>query len=317
MGRLRIASIGVAGALALAFSGCGSSSGPLNTSPNGYLMSASDGSWYVFIEVQNGVGTADSVAYSSAANQVAVNHGSVTLSNGLIDFTGIANISFFSGGCNCQYQLTGNNLIVSIPTTSGLQQASFQPADVAQYNADVQALNAEQQQSAAAASASASAAAAASASASRLGQAQALALLLADIPSGGPSLSQISDGTMSGQPNSAQIGFASASNTYRIEDDVVLDASIQSAGVDYPQLRDAARQQVAQLSLLSSPNSLGHPANEYIGRNSAGYSEIAITFQHGPVICVILFVDSSGTVGQGFAIAVAFNQYQKILNAVG
>lgn len=184
MGRRPIISLGIGSVLALAMSGCGSSSGPLvgqqgvaSTSPNSYLMSASDASWYVFIQVQNGVGTADSVAYSSAANLVGVDHGSVTLSNGLMTFSGIANISFLSGGCTCQYQVTGSALVVSLPTTSGLQQADFEPASVTQYNADVQALDSEQTQAADAAASQSAAAAQAAASASAAAAAQAQAIL--------------------------------------------------------------------------------------------------------------------------------------------
>ena len=72
----------------------------------------------------------------------------------------------------------------------------------------------------------------------------ALALTIADLPVGGPPLTQISDGRMNDQPNTDQRGFANAGNTYRVEDDVLVDTSIQAATADYPQLRDATKSQV-------------------------------------------------------------------------
>lgn len=143
----------------------------------------------------------------------------------------------------------------------------------------------------------------------------ALALLLTDLPVGGPFLTQISDGRMNNQPNTDQRGFANAGNTYRIEDDVLVDTSIQSATADYPQLRDATKSQVTTLTSSSALVGLGAQANEYIGTTSAGYSDIGITFQEGDVIAVLLLENSAGTVDRSFAEAVARAQYQKILAA--
>ena len=50
---------------------------------------------------------------------------------------------------------------------------------------------------------------------------------------------------MNSTANTDQRGFANATNTYRVEDDVVLDASTQAATADYPQLREAAKTQFA------------------------------------------------------------------------
>ncbi|HEY6469871.1 MAG TPA: hypothetical protein VI434_08890 [Candidatus Dormibacteraeota bacterium] len=145
--------------------------------------------------------------------------------------------------------------------------------------------------------------------------ASALALTVEDLPSGGPVLAQISDGEMNSTANTDQRGFANPGNTYRIEDDVLLDTSSQSASADYAQLRDAAKSQVTTLSSSSSPAGLGSEANEYVGTTSAGYSEVGIVFQEGSVIAVVLIVDSDGTVDPTFAAAVAQAQDQKIVAA--
>ena len=64
-----------------------------------------------------------------------------------------------------------------------------------------------------------------------------LALTVTDLPPGGPAVEQISDGEMSNTVNTDQRGFANVANTFRIEDDVVLDTSPQAASADYPQLQ--------------------------------------------------------------------------------
>jgi hypothetical protein len=145
--------------------------------------------------------------------------------------------------------------------------------------------------------------------------ASALALTVEELPSGGPVLAQISDGEMNSTANTDQRGFANPDNTYRIEDDVLLDTSSQSAAADYAQLRDAAKSQVTTLSSSSSPTGLGSEADEYAGTTSSGYSEVGIVFQEGSVIAVVLIVDSDGTVDQSFAAAVAQAQDQKIVAA--
>jgi hypothetical protein len=93
---------------------------------------------------------------------------------------------------------------------------------------------------------------------------------------------------------------------------VLLDTSSQAASADYAQLRDAVKSQVTSMSSSTSPGGLGSQADEYIGTTSAGYSEIGVVFQDGSVIAVVLIVDSSGTVAQTFAEAVARAQDQKI-----
>lgn len=117
---------------------------------------------------------------------------------------------------------------------------------------------------------------------------------------------------MNSTANTDQRGFANPDNTFRIEDDVLLDTSAQAASADYAQLRDAAKSQVTTLTSSSSPSGLGSEADEYVGTTSAGYSEIGIVFQEGSVIAVVLVVDSDGTVDQSFAEAVAQAQDQKI-----
>jgi pyruvate/2-oxoglutarate dehydrogenase complex dihydrolipoamide acyltransferase (E2) component len=142
-----------------------------------------------------------------------------------------------------------------------------------------------------------------------------LALAATDLPSGGPVLAQISDGRMNNTANTDQRGFANSSNTYRIEDDVVLDASTQTATADYPQLRDAAKTQFATVTSTSSPAGLGCQVDEFTGTTSAGYSQIGIAFQDGDVIAVVLLVNSAAPVDPTFAGAVALAQDQKIIAA--
>jgi hypothetical protein len=150
-------------AIGLALSACAAPTNPTPSSSalkgvpvNDYLLRAVDGSWYVFIEVHSGQGTVTSAAYDAATNQVSVDHGSVTLSNGLMDVIGIRNNPWITNGCGCRYQQASNGtLIVSISTSSGIQQWRFNPADVSEYNAGVQALNGEEHLAAAAAAAEA------------------------------------------------------------------------------------------------------------------------------------------------------------------
>ena len=163
--------------------------------------------------------------------------------------------------------------------------------------------------------ASPSSASSASASSTTSAAAAAIALVVADLPSGGPTLTQISDGEMGSQPTTDQRGFANAGNSYRIEDDVLIDTSTQSAAADYPQLRDATKAQITTITSTSTPSGLGSQADEYIGTTSTGYSEIGITFQEGDVIAVLLLDDSAGSVDQTYAEAVAHEQDLKILAA--
>ncbi len=144
--------------------------------------------------------------------------------------------------------------------------------------------------------------------------ASALTLTVQDLPSGGPLLTQISDGEMNSTVNTDQRGFANSDNTYRIEDDVLLDTSSQAASADFAQLRDATRSQVTG-ETSSSPSGIGSQVDEYIGKTSAGYSEIGIVFEEGSVIAVVLIVDSSGMIDPTFAEAVARAQDQRIASA--
>ncbi len=145
--------------------------------------------------------------------------------------------------------------------------------------------------------------------------AAAVALTLTDLPPGSPALTQISDGLMNSQPNTDQRGFANVANTYRIEDDVLIDSSTQAATADYAQLRDATKAQVTNVTLSSTLTGLGSQADEYVGTTSAGYSAVGITFQEGDVIAVLLLENAAGTVDPGFAIACARAQDQKIVAA--
>jgi hypothetical protein len=143
--------------------------------------------------------------------------------------------------------------------------------------------------------------------------ASSLALSVSDLPSGGPSLSQISDGLLNSVANTDQRVFATSDNSYRLEDDIVLDTSAAAAATDYSSIRDAAHGNVATLSSQSSPSGLGSQADEFIGLDSSGRSIIAISFQEGSVIVALLEVDSIGTVDQSFAESVAAAQDHKIL----
>ena len=140
-----------------------------------------------------------------------------------------------------------------------------------------------------------------------------LALIVDELPSGGPVLKQISDGLMNKTVNTDQRGFANTGNTYRIEDDVVLDPSTQAAMSDYPQLRVAAKSQFATVARSASLSGLGCQADEYIGKTAVGYSEVGITFQEGDVIAVVLIVNASGAVDPLFAAAIAHAQDRKVV----
>jgi hypothetical protein len=142
-----------------------------------------------------------------------------------------------------------------------------------------------------------------------------LALTVSDLPTGSPSVEQISDGEMSNTVNTDQRGFANVANTYRIEDDVVLDASTQAASADYPQLQTTTRALFTTLKGTSSPAALGCQASEFAGTASTGYSQVGVVFQDGDVISVILVVDSAATVDPAYAAAVALAQDQKIVAA--
>ena len=142
-----------------------------------------------------------------------------------------------------------------------------------------------------------------------------LALTVSDLPAGGPPLEQVSDGEMNRTANTDQRGFANAGNTYRVEDDVVLDTSTQAAAADYPQLRDAVKAQFATLTSASSPPTLGCQADEFVGKASTGYSQVGIAFQDGDVIVVILVVNAAAPVDAVFTAAVASAQDQKIVAA--
>jgi hypothetical protein len=142
-----------------------------------------------------------------------------------------------------------------------------------------------------------------------------LALTVSDLPPSGPALEQISDGEMNNTVNTDQRGFANVANTFRIEDDVVLDASTQSASADYPQLQDTTRALFTTLKDTSSPSTVGCQADEFVGTTSTGYSQVGVVFQDGDVISVILVVNSAATVDPAYAAAVALAQDQKIVAA--
>jgi hypothetical protein len=147
--------------------------------------------------------------------------------------------------------------------------------------------------------------------------ASTLALVVSDLPAGGPSLSQISDGLLNGVANTDQRVFANSDNTYRLEDDIIPDSSPDAAESDYATIRNAAQSNVATLSSHVSPGGIGSQADEYIGKDASGRSIIAISFQEGSVIVACLEVASFGTVEQSFAESVAEAQDQKILDAGG
>jgi hypothetical protein len=142
-----------------------------------------------------------------------------------------------------------------------------------------------------------------------------LALTVSALPPGGPPLEQISDGEMNNTVNSDQRGFANVGNTYRIEDDVVLDPSAVTATADYPQLRDAAQKQFTSLTSTSAPVHVGCEADEFIGKTVTGYSQVGVAFQEGDVIAVVLVVNSAAPVNPVFAKAVALAQDQRIVGA--
>jgi hypothetical protein len=142
-----------------------------------------------------------------------------------------------------------------------------------------------------------------------------LTLSVSELPPGGPQVEQISDGKMNNITNTDQRGFANPGNTYRIEDDVVLDASTQTASADYAQLRDAARTQFSTITSTSSPGALGCEADEFIGLTSTGYSQVGVALQDGDVIAEVMVVNSAAPVDPAFAAAIALAQDQKVAAA--
>jgi len=138
---------------------------------------------------------------------------------------------------------------------------------------------------------------------------------VSDLPSGGPSLGQISDGLLNSEANTDQRVFDNGDNTYRLEDDLYVDTSVAAAASDYASFRDAAKGNVATISSQSSPSGLGSQDDEFIGTDASGRSIIAITFQEGTVVAAVLFVASTGTVDQSFAESVAQAQDHKLLAA--
>jgi hypothetical protein len=124
----------------------------------------------------------------------------------------------------------------------------------------------------------------------------------------------VSDTQWGKRSNSDHRVFANADGTFRVEDEVALDASASAAASDYVALRLAVRKAFSSLSSQSSPCCLGSQDEEYVGRDSSGRSVIAICWQDGDVIQALL-VTTSGAADGYLAESVATAQDLKISSA--
>jgi len=144
--------------------------------------------------------------------------------------------------------------------------------------------------------------------------AASLELTVADLPCAGPRLTQVSDGLLNNTPNTAQRVFANSGNTYRVEDDIIVDTSASQAHTDYQQFADAAKKNYASVSATSSPSGLGSDSTELAGTAPNGYSLLSIAWDEGSVLVALLFESSTGPVDQTFAEDTAHAQANLILN---
>ncbi|MHB8968227.1 MAG: hypothetical protein ACYC57_08205 [Thermoleophilia bacterium] len=143
----------VAGLGAIAYSAHSNAGGPVasdhpgtlgTTTPpasvTGYLASAPDNSWVIFLDTAGG--TVDTATYSGNGEKakVSVEHGTVSGDGKSVDFSGIYVSGL--GSCPCRQLIDGSNLQILVPTNNGLATLTFYPSDVATYNSSVSKLNA-------------------------------------------------------------------------------------------------------------------------------------------------------------------------------
>ncbi|MBI5869644.1 MAG: hypothetical protein HZB44_01615 [Actinobacteria bacterium] len=146
-----------AGILAIAVSACTNNStgeekdsvkaanAPSKTT--GYLASAADNSWIIYLDTAGGL--VDIASYSDGSKlgeggkpQVNIEHGTFGRSGGeAVDFIGIDLAVLKS--CPCRMLYEGSNLQILVSTSSGLETLTFHPSNVADYNSSVSKLNAK------------------------------------------------------------------------------------------------------------------------------------------------------------------------------
>ncbi|MHB1325167.1 MAG: hypothetical protein ACYC0L_03015 [Thermoleophilia bacterium] len=107
-------------------------------SVTGYLASAPDNSWVIFLDTAGG--TIDAANYSGNG-EVSVEHGTVSGDGKSVDFSGIHMSGL--GSCPCRQLTDGSNIQILVPTNNGLETLTFYPSDVAAYNSSVSKLNAK------------------------------------------------------------------------------------------------------------------------------------------------------------------------------
>lgn len=138
-----------------------------------------------------------------------------------------------------------------------------------------------------------------------------VALKAEELPASTGGLAQTSDGLLNKTPNTVQRVFADATKTNLVELDLLADTTPAQAVKDYPTLAAAAKKQVATATAESQPP-IGDTANEYVGTNSSGKSTVAISFQKGVYICVVIGLATTGTTDPAQIEAIAKAQADKL-----
>lgn len=144
-----------AGILAIGVSGCGNNSAAgendskstanVSSKVAGYLATAPDSSWVIFLDPAGGI--VNTASYSDGSKigesgkpQVNVEHGTIDrYSAESVDFIGIDLAVLKS--CPCRMITSGSNLQILVPTNNGLETISFYPSNVVAYNSSVAELN--------------------------------------------------------------------------------------------------------------------------------------------------------------------------------
>jgi hypothetical protein len=153
----------------------------------------------------------------------------------------------------------------------------------------------------------------ASGSAAASGAAASLTLTVDTLPpsSAAGTLSQFSDGLLSGTAGTVQRVFSNADHTFAIEIDVIPGGSTSAATATYPSVRDAAKGRVTTLANTSMPG-IGGQSDQFEGTASNGASLVAISFLEGSYVVAILVESKNGAVDAGYALQVATAQDGKI-----
>lgn len=142
------------GTMAIAVSACANSSAgeekdsiSADRVATGYLASAADNSWVIYLDSAGGI--VDTASYSDGSKlgeggkpQVNVQHGTFGRYGGeTVDFIGI-DLALLKS-CPCRMLTEGMNLQILVPTGNGLETLTFYPSNVADYNSSVSKLKAK------------------------------------------------------------------------------------------------------------------------------------------------------------------------------